>query len=106
MLSTIAEIIRDLLIFVGVIAALLIALAVVVSRMQNSNPLLVTESDCVSAGEEWISRYVNMRMQSDLLHLLIEESTVEGAKSASAWQEWAHKCIQRPLPHELYQSSH
>src|SRR4029077_13616134 len=39
MLSTIAEIIRDLLIFVGVIAALLIALIVVVSMMPNSNPL-------------------------------------------------------------------
>jgi hypothetical protein len=39
MLSTIAEIIRGLLIFVGVIAALLIALVVVVSRMPNTNPL-------------------------------------------------------------------
>ena len=39
MLSTIAEIIRDLLIFVGVIAALLIALVVVVSMMPNTNPL-------------------------------------------------------------------
>jgi hypothetical protein len=39
MLSTIAEIIRDLLIFVGVIAALLIALVVVVSRMPDTNPL-------------------------------------------------------------------
>jgi hypothetical protein len=39
MLSTIAEIIRDLLIFVGVIAALLIALVVVVSKMPDTNPL-------------------------------------------------------------------
>jgi hypothetical protein len=39
MLSTIAEIIRDLLIFVGVGAALLIALVVVVSMMPNANPL-------------------------------------------------------------------
>ena len=39
MLSTIAEIIRDLLIFIGVIAALLIALLVVVSKMPNTNPL-------------------------------------------------------------------
>ena len=39
MLSTIAEIIRDLLIFVGVIAALLITLVVVVSRMPNTNAL-------------------------------------------------------------------
>ena len=39
MLSTIAEIIRDLLIFVGVIAALLVALVVVVSNMPNTNPL-------------------------------------------------------------------
>jgi hypothetical protein len=39
MLSTVAEIIRDLLIFVGVIAALLIALVVVVSTMPNTNPL-------------------------------------------------------------------
>jgi hypothetical protein len=38
-LSTIAEIIRDLLIFVGVIAALLVVLIVVVSKMPNSNPL-------------------------------------------------------------------
>ena len=39
MLSTIAEIIRDLLLFVGVIAVLLIALVVVVSKMPNTNPL-------------------------------------------------------------------
>jgi hypothetical protein len=39
MLSTIAEIIRDLLIFVGVIAALLITFVVVVSRMPDTNPL-------------------------------------------------------------------
>ena len=39
MLSTIAEIIRDLLIFVGVIAALFITLIVVVSMMPNTNPL-------------------------------------------------------------------
>jgi hypothetical protein len=39
MLSTIAEIIRDLLIFVGVIAALLITLVVVVSKMPDTNPL-------------------------------------------------------------------
>jgi hypothetical protein len=42
MLSTIAEIIRDLLIFVGVIAALLVALVVVVSKMPNTNPLKPT----------------------------------------------------------------
>jgi hypothetical protein len=39
MLSTAAEIIRDLLIFVGVIAALLIALVVVVSKLPDTNPL-------------------------------------------------------------------
>jgi hypothetical protein len=39
MLSTIAEIIRDVLLFVGVIAALLITVVVVVSRMPNTNPL-------------------------------------------------------------------
>jgi hypothetical protein len=39
MLSTIAEVIRDLLIFTGVIAALLIALIVVVSKMPDTNPL-------------------------------------------------------------------
>jgi uncharacterized protein YggT (Ycf19 family) len=39
MLSTVAEIIRDLLIFVGVIAALLVAFVVVVSKMPNTNPL-------------------------------------------------------------------
>ena len=39
MLSTITEIIRDLLIFVGLIAALLIALIIVVSVMPNTNPL-------------------------------------------------------------------
>jgi hypothetical protein len=39
MLSTIAEIIRDLLILVGVIAALLVALVVVVSKMPNTSPL-------------------------------------------------------------------
>jgi hypothetical protein len=39
MLSSIAEIIRDLLIFVVVMAALLIALVVIVSRMPDTNPL-------------------------------------------------------------------
>jgi hypothetical protein len=39
MLSTIADIIRDLLSFVGVLAVLLVALAVVVSKMPNTNPL-------------------------------------------------------------------
>ena len=39
MLSTIAEIIRDLPIFVGAIAALLITLVVVVSKMPDTNPL-------------------------------------------------------------------
>jgi hypothetical protein len=39
MLSTVAEIIRDLLLFVGVIAALLIALIVVVSKLPDTNPL-------------------------------------------------------------------
>lgn len=39
MLSTIAEIIRDLLIFVGVVAALLVTFIVVVSKMPNTNPL-------------------------------------------------------------------
>ena len=39
MLSSIAEIIRDLLIFVVVIAALLITLVVVISKMPDSNPL-------------------------------------------------------------------
>ena len=39
MLSTVAEIIRELLIFVGVIAALLIALIVVVSKLPDTNPL-------------------------------------------------------------------
>ncbi len=39
LLSAITEIIRDLLIFVAVMTALLIALIVVVSRMPDSNPL-------------------------------------------------------------------
>jgi hypothetical protein len=39
MVSTIAEFIRDLLIFVGVIAVLLIAFIVVVSMMPETNPL-------------------------------------------------------------------
>jgi hypothetical protein len=38
MLSTVAEIIRDLLVFVGVLAAL-ITLIVVVSRLPSTNPL-------------------------------------------------------------------
>jgi hypothetical protein len=37
MLSTIAEIIRDLLIFVVIMAALLITLIVVISKMPDSN---------------------------------------------------------------------
>ena len=39
MLSTIAEIVRDLFIFVGVVAALLAALVVIVSKMPHTNPL-------------------------------------------------------------------
>ena len=39
MLSSIAEIIPDLLIFVVVMAALLITLIVVISKMPDSNPL-------------------------------------------------------------------
>jgi hypothetical protein len=39
MLSTVAEIIRDLLILVGVIAALLMALIVVASKLPDANPL-------------------------------------------------------------------
>jgi hypothetical protein len=39
MLSSIAEIIRDLLIFIIVMAALLITLVVVISKMPDSNPL-------------------------------------------------------------------
>jgi hypothetical protein len=39
MLSTIAEIIRDLLIFVGAMAALLVAAVIVVSRLPDTNPL-------------------------------------------------------------------
>jgi NhaP-type Na+/H+ or K+/H+ antiporter len=39
MLSTIEEIIRDLLIFVAVMTALLIILIVVVSKMPSDNPL-------------------------------------------------------------------
>jgi hypothetical protein len=39
MLSSIAEIIRDLLIFIVVMTALLIALIVVISRMPDTNPL-------------------------------------------------------------------
>jgi hypothetical protein len=51
MLSTIAEIIRDLLIFVGVVAALLIALVVVVSMMPDTL--------CVNAlaGRRQVRRY-------------------------------------------------
>lgn len=39
LLSTIAEIIRDLLIFVAAMTGLLIALVVVVSKLPDSNPL-------------------------------------------------------------------
>ena len=39
MLSSVAEIVRDLLIFVGVLAALLIGFVVVVSMMPDTNPL-------------------------------------------------------------------
>jgi hypothetical protein len=39
MLSSIADIIRDLLIFVVVMAALLVTLVVVISKMPDSNPL-------------------------------------------------------------------
>jgi hypothetical protein len=39
LLSTIAEIIRDLLIFLALMVGLLVALVVVVSKMPDSNPL-------------------------------------------------------------------
>jgi hypothetical protein len=39
MLSSVAEIVRDLLVFIAVMTALLIALAVIVSRMPDTNPL-------------------------------------------------------------------
>jgi hypothetical protein len=39
MLSSIAEIVRDLLIFIAVMTALLFALIVIVSRMPDTNPL-------------------------------------------------------------------
>jgi hypothetical protein len=39
MLSSVAEIVRDLLIFIVVMTALLIALVVIVSRMPDTNPL-------------------------------------------------------------------
>jgi hypothetical protein len=39
LLSTIAEIIRDLLIFVAAMTGLLVALVVIVSKMPDSNPL-------------------------------------------------------------------
>jgi hypothetical protein len=39
LLSTIAEIIRDLLVFVAVMVGLLVALVVVVSKMPDGNPL-------------------------------------------------------------------
>ena len=39
MLSSIAEIIRDLLIFVVVIAALLVTFVIVISKMPDTNPL-------------------------------------------------------------------
>lgn len=39
LLSTLAEIIRDLLIFVAVMTGLLVALIVVVSKMPDGNPL-------------------------------------------------------------------
>ena len=39
MLSSVAEIVRDLLIFVAVMTALLIAFVVIVSKMPDTNPL-------------------------------------------------------------------
>jgi hypothetical protein len=48
-LSTIAEIIRDSLIFVGVIAVLLIALVVLVSKMPNTDPEAGTDRALLSA---------------------------------------------------------
>jgi hypothetical protein len=49
MLSTVAEIIRDLLIFVGVIAALLIGLIVVVAKLPDTNPLKLFNCAMLSA---------------------------------------------------------
>jgi hypothetical protein len=46
MLSSIAEIVRDLLIFVAVMTALLFALIVVVSRLPDTNPLKRVASTC------------------------------------------------------------
>ena len=39
LLSALAEIVRDLLIFVGAMTALLIVLVIVIARMPNDNPL-------------------------------------------------------------------
>jgi hypothetical protein len=54
MQSTIAEIIRDLPIFVGAIAALLITLVVVVSKMPDTNPLKrILTALCIGSGQHW-----------------------------------------------------
>lgn len=55
MLSTIAEIVRDLLIFVGVAAVLLAALVIIVSKMPHTNPLkrVLTARYVTDLGRRW-----------------------------------------------------
>ena len=54
MLSTIADIIRDLLIFVGAMAALLVAAVVVVSRLPDTNPLKrILTALVIGLGRRW-----------------------------------------------------
>ena len=54
MLPTIAEIIRDLLIFVGAMAALLVAAVIVVSRLPDTNPLKrILTALVIGLGRRW-----------------------------------------------------
>jgi predicted permease len=72
MQSTIAEIIRNLPIFVGAIAALLITLVVVVSKMPDTNPLKrILTALCSARGNigSWSCRYpVRTHTRIDVLY--------------------------------------
>ena len=101
MLSTIAEIIRDLLIFVGVIAALLVALVVVVSKLPDTNPLKrVLSALCYRLGATLAAGAVAIPLEPipgiDVLYDI-------GVPIALIWYWWtffrdAHRMTSTPPP--------
>jgi hypothetical protein len=101
MLSTIAEIIRDLLVFVGVIAALLVVLVIVVSKLPDTNPLKrVLTALCYRLGATLAAGAVAIPLEPipgiDVLYDV-------GVPIALLWYWWtffrdAHRMTSNPSP--------